>query len=128
MFHTIGQRKGLNIGGIDSKNSKPWYVIDKNINSNELVVGQGNDHPLLYKKYITITDIHWINGEQPQMNNLKAKVRYRANDYSCKIINKDSSGITVKFDEKQFAIANGQSIVFYKNETCLGGAVIDSSF
>jgi tRNA-specific 2-thiouridylase len=62
------------------------------------------------------------------MNNLKAKVRYRANDYSCKIINKDSSGITVKFDEKQFAIANGQSIVFYKDETCLGGAVIDSSF
>lgn len=128
MFHTIGQRKGLNIGGIDSNNPKPWYVIDKNINSNELIVGQGNDHPLLYKKYITISDIHWINGKEPQIKNLKAKVRYRANDYSCKIINKDKGKITVEFDKKQFAIANGQSVVFYDDQTCLGGAIINSSF
>ena len=129
MFHTVGQRKGLNIGGIDSNDSKPWYVIDKNINSNELIVGQGIDHPLLYKKYITISNIHWINGNQPEkINNLKAKVRYRASDYSCKLISDGPNKIIVEFEEKQFAVANGQSIVFYDNQTCLGGAIINSSY
>jgi tRNA-specific 2-thiouridylase len=128
MFHTIGQRKGLNIGGLDSANSKPWYVVDKNISSNELVVAQGINHPLLYKKYITVSDIHWINGIKPHINNLKAKVRYRASDRPCKILSDKGNNIIIEFHEKQFAIANGQSVVFYDNQTCLGGAIINSSF
>lgn len=98
MFHTIGQRKGLNIGGSNSDRSEPWYVIDKNINTNELIVGQGNNHPLLYKKYVTISNVHWINGTKPVLNNnLKAKIRYRANDYSCKIISEDNDEMTIEF-------------------------------
>ena len=129
MFHTIGQRKGLNIGGSNSDRSEPWYVIDKNINTNELIVGQGNNHPLLYKKYVTISNVHWINGTKPVLNNnLKAKIRYRANDYSCKIISEDNDEMTIEFKKKQFAVANGQSLVFYDNQTCLGGATINSSF
>ena len=128
MFHTIGQRKGLKIGGGNGKNSNAWYVIDKDVNQNELIVGQGHDHPLLYKKNITVSKVHWINNEIKKDIELSAKIRYRANDYKCRIIELEDEKALIEFEVPQFAIANGQSVVFYKNEICLGGATINSSF
>ena len=128
MFHTIGQRKGLKIGGGNGKNSNAWYVIDKDVNQNELIVGQGHDHPLLYKKNITVSKVHWINNEIKKDSDLSAKIRYRANDYKCRITELEDEKVLIEFEVPQFAIANGQSVVFYKNEICLGGAIINSSF
>ena len=126
MFHTIGQRKGLKIGG-NGSNSNAWYVIEKDIDHNELIVGQGHDHPLLYKKNIKVSKIHWINDETKK-SELSAKIRYRAEDQKCSITELKDGQALIEFEIPQFAIANGQSVVFYSDEICLGGATINSSF
>lgn len=128
MFHTIGQRKGLKIGGGNGDNSNAWYVIEKDINHNELIVGQGHDHPLLYKKNIQVSKIHWINNEKVELGELSAKIRYRASDHKCSITELKDGQALIEFEVPQFAIANGQSVVFYNDEICLGGATINSSF
>ena len=128
MFHTIGQRKGLKIGGGNGDNSNAWYVIEKDINHNELIVGQGHDHPLLYKKNIEVSKIHWINNEKVELGELSAKIRYRASDHKCSITELKDGQALIEFEVPQFAIANGQSVVFYNDEICLGGATINSSF
>jgi len=99
--------------------------IQKN---NELIVGQGHDQSGLYQKCLTASKIHWISGETPEKENLKAKIRYRAKDAPCQITNLNSTEISVEFEEPRFAIAPGQSIVFYFGDVCLGGAVIDKAF
>ena len=129
MFHTIGQRKGLKIGGGNGDNSNAWYVIEKDINHNELIVGQGHDHPLLYKKNIKVSKIHWINSNNNnKIGELSAKIRYRADDHKCNVTELKDGQALVEFEVPQFAIANGQSVVFYNDEICLGGATINSSF
>ena len=127
MFHTIGQRKGLKIGGGNGDNSNAWYVIEKDINHNELIVGQGHDHPLLYKKNIKVSKVHWIN-DNKKIGELSAKIRYRADDHKCKVTELKDGQALIEFEVPQFAIANGQSVVFYNDEICLGGATINSSF
>ena len=128
MFHTIGQRKGLKIGGGNGNNSNAWYVIEKDINHNELIVGQGLDHPLLYKRNIKVSKIHWINDETKKHGELSAKIRYRAKDHKCSITEINDNQTLIEFEVPQFAIANGQSVVFYNGEICLVGAIINSSF
>lgn len=129
MFHTIGQRKGLKIGGGNGDNSNAWYVIEKDINHNELIVGQGHDHPLLYKKNIKVSKIHWINNNNnKKIGELSAKIRYRADDHKCNVTELKDGQALIEFEVPQFAIANGQSVVFYNDEICLGGATINSSF
>lgn len=126
MYYTIGQRKGLGIGGGHSDLDGAWYVIEKDLINNHLIVGQGHDNPKLYHKALKATKLHWISGEPPTSKRLKAKIRYRSNDVPCKITEISGTTIAIKFDESCFGITPGQSVVFYNGETCLGGAIIDS--
>ena len=126
MYHTIGQRQGLGIGGMKGADETPWYVVDKDVENNILVVGQGNQHPLLFSESLRASDIFWISGEEPEVPvKLTAKVRYRQQDQSC-TLSKDEKGYLVTFDEPQRAVTPGQSVVFYQNNICLGGGVIES--
>lgn len=126
MYYTMGQRKGLKIGGGFGEIEAPWFVADKDFDKNILLVAQGHDHPLLHHEELRTEKVHWISGSSPKnLQKIKAKIRYRQNDQECSIINLEDSGCTVKFDRKQFAITPGQSIVFYTKDTCLGGAIIN---
>jgi len=124
MFYTIGQRKGLHIGGQKSGVEAPWYVLDKDINSNTLIVGQGNDHPMLYKQSLRCDQLHWVNQQPPDCLTLSAKIRYRQQDAPCTLKPLSNDQWLVQFLEPQWAITPGQSIVFYNNEICCGGGTI----
>ena len=127
MYYTIGQRKGLGIGGRPGEiENEGWYVVEKDLTNNQLIVCQGNNNPALYNKKLSASNINWISGHAPKVENIHAKIRYRSQDKPCKIIDLDDRNINVIFDQPQFAIAPGQSIVFYDGDICLGGAVIDS--
>ena len=126
MYYTIGQRKGLGIGGGHTDIDGAWYVIDKDLDSNELIVGQGHNNAALYHKYIKASKIHWISGDIPNNERLNAKIRYRANDAPCRIKDMNKENISIEFEQSCFGIAPGQSVVFYDGEICLGGGIIDS--
>ena len=128
MYYTLGQRIGLGIGGGHGNGEGAWYVLDKDLENNELIVGQGHDHAGLYQKRLTASDLHWISGEAPNSENLKAKLRYRAQDATCRITELNNTEISIEFEEPRFAIAPGQSVVFYSENICLGGAIIDKAF
>lgn len=124
MFHTIGQRQGLQIGGQKGKAEAPWYVADKDIQRNVLIVVQGTDHPALFKQILSANALHWIN-QTPSLNSkLAAKIRYRQTDQACTIDVLDGDRCQVAFDEPQRAVTPGQSIVFYQDDICLGGGII----
>ena len=126
MFHTLGQRQGLGIGGQKGKAEDPWYVAGKDLERNVLTVVQGNDHPLLFSHSLTCSKIDWINEDSPALPlNCTAKIRYRQPDQEC-VLKEDKDGFVVTFKEAQRAVTPGQSIVFYQDEVCLGGAVIES--
>lgn len=127
-LYTVGQRKGLGIGGIKGATEEPWFVIAKNLEKNELTVAQGAYNPALLGDQITLSDISWINqddGEYPK--SLVAKIRYRQADQKCLVSRGDSGGYEVSFEQNQRSIAPGQSIVFYEDEVCLGGGIIETS-
>ncbi|TWI53133.1 tRNA-specific 2-thiouridylase [Pseudomonas duriflava] len=127
MYHTIGQRQGLGIGGMKDSNDDPWYVLAKDLNRNVLVVGQGNEHPWLYSKALTVNTMYWVNPiDLAQPRALKAKVRYRQQDQAC-ILHQTESGYRVVFETPQRAVTPGQSVVFYENDICLGGGVIEQA-
>jgi tRNA-uridine 2-sulfurtransferase len=119
-FYTIGQRRGIGIGGP----GEAWYVARKDLGQNELVVVQGHDHPLLLKESLEATDASWIVGEPPRERSLAAKTRYRQADAPCTLTCGPQSDIRVAFATPQWAVTPGQSVVFYAGEVCLGGAVI----
>ena len=129
MYYTIGQRQGLHIGGVKGASEAPWFVAGKDLVNNKLIVVQGGDHPLLFAKGLIASNLHWINPiEIPEGTTLtcKAKTRYRQADQDCEVsIIGDS--IQVIFKEPQRAITPGQSVVFYDEDVCLGGAVIEES-
>ncbi|ODS23430.1 tRNA 2-thiouridine(34) synthase MnmA [Candidatus Endobugula sertula] len=127
MYHTIGQRQGLGIGGVKNAPDAPWYVVDKDLNNNQLVVVQGDDHPRLYHHRLSATQMHWINlPPARQTISCQAKIRYRQPDQACKVTLKDNDEIDIVFDQPQRAITAGQSVVLYDGEHCLGGAVIET--
>jgi tRNA-specific 2-thiouridylase len=126
MYYTYGQRQGLGIGGGYSSQEAPWYVSDKIIDENKLVVVQGQTNSDLYHTRLTASNVNWISGVPPQESqNITAKIRYRSNDTSCQI-NYRSNDILIDFEQPQFAIAPGQSIVFYDQNVCLGGGFIET--
>lgn len=126
MYHTIGQRQGLGIGGVKNAPDAPWYVAEKDLEKNQLLVVQGKNHPLLFHIALHANQVHWINGA-PTSNSIQceAKVRYRQADQKC-TVNIFNEGLDVVFDEPQRAITPGQSIVLYDGDRCLGGAVIQT--
>ena len=129
MYHTIGQRQGLGIGGISGNEHQPWYVADKNLADNQLIVAQGKDHPLLYAPALNAEQACWINdaADYSEPFDCTAKIRYRQQDQACRVIPQADNQLQVEFTEPQQAIAPGQSIVFYQNQRCLGGAIITAA-
>ena len=122
MYYTIGQRQGLGIGGA----GEPWYVVDKDIAGNILYVAQGDDHPALFSSGLIASQLHWVAGAPPPLPHpCAAKVRYRQTEQACTIATLDRDGARVDFAAPQRAVTPGQSIVFYDDEACLGGGVID---
>ncbi|HQQ74977.1 MAG TPA: tRNA 2-thiouridine(34) synthase MnmA, partial [Pseudomonadales bacterium] len=125
MYYTIGQRQGLGIGGTKNGSEDPWYVADKDMQHNVLIVAQG-DHPSLYASALECSQLHWINGEKPSSDTtLRCKIRYRQQDQACSITSLPHDRLRVDFDEAQRAITPGQSIVFYQDDVCLGGGIIE---
>ncbi len=128
MYYTLGQRQGLGIGGLRDFGEEPWFVVDKDLANNRLIVTQGTDHPSLYRSALMATQVHWISSAAPSLPlRCKAKTRYRQPDQSCTIEKYADDTIKVIFDQPQRAITPGQSVVFYTADECLGGAVIQQA-
>ena len=126
MFYTIGQRQGIGIGGQSNSTNDPWYVLEKKLNSNELVVVQGKNNPALFKQRLITSKLHWIAGNQPSnFFSCKAKIRYRQVEQHCHVELKSIDKCQVTFQIPQRAITPGQSIVFYNDAICLGGGIIE---
>ena len=121
-YYTIGQRKGLGIGGAGDA----WYVVSKEINSNTVTVVQGENNPLLYHKTLIASNASWVFKCPIFPLTCKAKIRYRQKESLC-LVEKEGEQYKVTFDSMQKAITQGQSIVFYQDNICLGGAIINSS-
>ncbi len=126
MYYTIGQRQGIGIGGHKEGSGNAWYVAEKDVSTNELIVVQGQNHPLLFKSTLKASQLTWIANAPPSLNGLKAKIRYRQVEQACEIETVSRDQINVYFQTTQRAITPGQSIVFYSGDVCLGGAVIVS--
>jgi tRNA-specific 2-thiouridylase len=125
MYHTIGQRQGLRIGGLALHREAPWYVVEKDLTRNILLVAQGNDHPALFKSRLYADAIYWVSGEAPTLPlKCAAKVRYRQPDQACFLTCVGEHSYQVEFETPQRAITPGQSVVFYQDECCLGGGII----
>jgi tRNA-uridine 2-sulfurtransferase len=114
-FYTIGQRKGIEIGGMSS----PFYVLSKDLKGNNLIVTQ--DRRDLLKKEIQLKNINWISGERPELPiEVEAKIRYKHDPCLAKL----KKGYLLEFNLSQRAVTPGQSAVLYKGEELLGGGVI----
>ena len=126
MYHTLGQRKGLGIGGVKGASEEAWYVVEKDLVNNELIVAQGHDHSALLSIGLIAQQLHWVD-RQPIREPLRCtvKTRYRQTDVPCTIEPIDDESIKVIFDEPQIAVTPGQSAVFYLDEVCLGGGIIE---
>jgi tRNA-specific 2-thiouridylase len=122
-FYTIGQRKGIGIGGQKDASHDAWYVAEKRMATNELVVVQGHDHPLLMKKNLRAGDASWVAGSAPEGRSFSGKTRYRQADADC-VLERVNGEIAVQFERPQWAVTPGQSVVLYDREVCLGGGVI----
>lgn len=128
MYYTMGQRQGLGIGGRQDASEEPWYVVEKRLDSNEVVVAQGHDHPLLYSDTLQAHSLHWCAGSATaQQFHCSAKIRYRQQDQACTVTINGDDALSVHFDQPVRAITPGQSVVFYDGENCLGGAVIQAT-
>jgi tRNA-specific 2-thiouridylase len=124
-FYTIGQRQGLGIGGTRDGDGAPWYVAGKDPGRNELIVVQGHDHPLLKRRALAAADLAWVSGASPDAGvAYGGKTRYRQADAASRIARFDADSCAVEFDDPQWAVTPGQSVVLYRGEVCLGGGVI----
>jgi tRNA-uridine 2-sulfurtransferase len=131
-FYTLGQRKGIGIGGMKShKNengdSDPWYVARKDVDANTLYVVQGHDHPWLLSSALEAGQASWIAGTAPDEGTMSAKTRYRQADVPCTLQVGGSDIFSLDFETPQWAVTPGQSAVLYRGEVCLGGGIIASA-
>jgi len=129
-FYTLGQRKGLGIGGVRGMQqadgtAQAWYVARKDLENNVLYVVQGHDHPWLLSQRLEAGDASWIAGAAPVPGRYSAKTRYRQSDAPC-ALQPDGERFSLVFDEQQWAVTPGQSAVLYDGEVCRGGGVIEA--
>lgn len=134
MYYTIGQRGGIGIGGVANRPEEPWFVLHKDLTNNRLIVGQGHDHAMLQSDELTAYKLDWGIAPPAQIFGKQgfrctAKTRYRQSDQDCTVFALDDTGDKVKvvFDNAQRAVTQGQSVVFYDGDICLGGGVIDGT-
>ena len=134
MYYTIGQRGGIGIGGVANRPEEPWFVLHKDLTNNRLIVGQGHDHAMLQSDELTAYKLDWGIAPPAQIFGKQgfrctAKTRYRQSDQDCTVFALDETGDTVKvvFGDAQRAVTQGQSVVFYDGDICLGGGVIDGT-
>ncbi|MCX8961635.1 tRNA 2-thiouridine(34) synthase MnmA [Erwinia psidii] len=126
MYHTLGQRKGLGIGGTREGSEDPWYVVDKDVANNQLVVAQGHDHPRLMSTGLIAQQLHWVDRLALSAPvRCTVKTRYRQSDIPCTLTPLTDDRLEVRFDEPVAAVTPGQSAVFYLGEICLGGGIIE---
>ncbi|MCX8955808.1 tRNA 2-thiouridine(34) synthase MnmA [Erwinia psidii] len=126
MYHTLGQRKGLGIGGTREGSEDPWYVVDKDVANNRLVVAQGHDHPRLMSTGLIAQQLHWVDRQALTAPvRCTVKTRYRQSDIPCTLTPLNDDRLEVRFDEPVAAVTPGQSAVFYLGEICLGGGIIE---
>ena len=124
-FYTIGQRKGIGLGGVKGAAEEAWYVAVKDMERNELVVVQGHDHPLLLRGSLKARDLAWVSGGPPEADvGYGAKTRYRQADAPCHVARLAPDELEIDFDAPQWAVTPGQSVVLYSGAVCLGGGVI----
>ena len=131
MYYTLGQRQGLGIGG--SGTGEPWFVVDKDLPSNTLIVAQGEHHPRLYSYGLFVRDLHWIGGEPTALTasdgtfRCTAKFRYRQPDQDVTVYRLGADGYGIAFHQPQRSITPGQSVVLYDGDVCLGGGIIEEA-
>jgi len=135
-FYTLGQRKGIGIGGVKDKGAprgagehEPWFVARKDMAANTLYVVQGHDHPWLQQHHLVAQDLSWVAGTGPAVGaeGIAAKSRYRQADAPCAVTASSATEVALHFPQAQFAVTPGQSAVLYQGEVCLGGGVIGSA-
>jgi tRNA-specific 2-thiouridylase len=135
-FYTLGQRKGIGIGGIKDKGAargggehEPWFVARKDMASNTLYIVQGHDHPWLQQHSLVAQDLSWVDGTGPAVGaeGMGAKTRYRQADAPCAVTAASATEVSLHFADAQWAVTPGQSAVLYQGEVCLGGGVISSA-
>ncbi|AZY49454.1 tRNA 2-thiouridine(34) synthase MnmA [Bordetella avium] len=127
-FYTLGQRKGLGIGGVKGQQREDgtadaWYSARKDLKNNALYVVQGHDHPWLLSDTLRAQDVSWVDGEAPAAGAYAAKTRYRQADAPCEL-RADEAGFDLSFAQAQWAVTPGQSAVLYDGDVCLGGGII----
>jgi tRNA-uridine 2-sulfurtransferase len=130
-FYTLGQRKGIGLGGVKSYqneegNSDPWYAARKDVENNILYVVQGHQHPWLLSFSLQAEQASWIAGEAPDMRSATAKTRYRQVDVPCSLAAANDR-FSLTFPDAQWAVTPGQSAVLYDGEVCLGGGIINGA-
>ncbi|WP_371190255.1 tRNA 2-thiouridine(34) synthase MnmA [Thalassotalea ponticola] len=128
MYHTLGQRKGLQIGGMADAGDEPWYVVEKDLKRNVLIVGQGKNHPRLFSNGLIASQLHWVSREEFAIDttiSCTVKTRYRQQDVACQVTRIDADNYRVMFAQPQSSVTPGQSVVFYQGDVCLGGGIID---
>ena len=126
MYHTLGQRKGLHIGGLADAGDEPWYVVDKDVARNVLIVAQGKNHPRLFSTGLIAGQLHWVDRTpRQQAFTCVVKTRYRQQDIPCQVTPLADGRIQVTFEHPVAAVTPGQSAVFYQGDICLGGGIIE---
>ncbi len=127
MYYTIGQRQGLGIGGLAHYDDRPWFVAEKDLANNALVVVQGTDNPALFKTSLVAGQLNWLRKPPVDKQTLTAKTRYRQNEQTCTICYLQNNTLQVQFANPQRALTPGQYVVFYDEGECLGGGVIEQT-
>ena len=124
-YYTLGQREGLHIGGVKGRAAAPWFVVGKDVARNILYVDQGIESDWLHSSRVQTEVAHWVSGDAPAAElRCTAKTRYRQQDVACTVHVLADGTLDVRFEQRQRAVTPGQSLVLYREDVCLGGAVI----
>jgi len=123
-FFTLGQRKGIGLGGSQDGTGDAWYVARKDIANNTLYVAQGHDHPWLLTNTLSAMDASWVAGHEPTLGSYSAKTRYRQDDAVCIMTAEYDHSFDLRFESAQWAVTPGQSAGLYEGARCLGGGII----